>query len=448
MADFKDIHQKVIRFLKSEIWCLNKSDLSGFKSIFLKPAQILVLAVQKYMRDNCALRASALTFYTLLSVVPVAAMAFGIAKGFGLEKRLESQIYQRLVGQEEVVEKVISFARSLLANTQGGLIAGIGVAILFWSAIKILNHIEDTFNEIWEVKSRSFIRKFTDYLAIMIISPLLITTSSSVNVYIMTQVTAITGKLALLKMASPLIFLLLKLLPFGLIWLLFILIYIVMPNTRVQWSSALIAGFIGAFIFQMTQGIYIHAQVLLSKYNAIYGSFAALPFFLIWLQLSWTIVLIGAQIAYAHQHVHQHAMRVGYREISSYGRKANAINILRLVIANFEQGGPPLKAEEISDRLGMPPQLVFRLIEQLINSDLIVAVHTDREEAFGYQPARDIHHITVVDALSAIDKSTPGADFALESKHLDSVNNVLETIEEESKRSKANLLIKDMKKMG
>lgn len=444
MANIKRAHTTVIQFLKTEIWRLDKSKLSGLKSILLKPLQILVLAMQKYMRDNCALRASALTFYTLLSVVPVAAMAFGIAKGFGLEQRLENQIYQRLVGQEEVAEKVISFARSLLANTQGGLIAGIGVAILFWSAIKVLNHIEDTFNEIWQVKSRSFIRKFTDYLAIMIISPLLITTSSSVNVYIMTQVTAITGKLALLKMASPLIFLLLKLLPFGLIWLLFILIYIVMPNTRVQWSSALIAGIIGAFIFQVTQGVYIHAQVLLSKYNAIYGSFAALPFFLIWLQLSWTIVLIGAQIAYAHQHVNQHAMRVGYREISSYERKANAINILRLVIANFEQGGPPLKAVEISSRLELPPQLVTRLIWQLINSDLIAAVNIDSAEEFGYLPARDIHHITVVDALSAIDKSTPGNDFALESKHLDTVSEVLKTIEEESKRSKTNLLIKDI----
>ena len=444
MADIKRTHTRIIRFLENEIWRLNKSDLAGAKALFLKPLQILVLAGQKYMHDNCALRASALTFYTLLSVVPVAAMAFGIAKGFGLEQRLETLIYQRLVGQEEVVERVITFARSLLANTQGGLIAGIGVALLFWSAIKVLNHIEDTFNQIWEVKSRSFIRKFTDYLAIMIISPLLVVISSSVNVYIMTQVTAITGKLALLKMASPLIFFLLKLLPFGLIWLLFILIYIVMPNTRVRWTSALIAGIIGAFIFQLTQGVYIHAQVLLSKYNAIYGSFAALPFFLIWLQLSWMIVLIGAQIAYAHQHVDQYAMHVGYQEMSSYTRKANAINILREVVASFKQGGPPLKAEEIAARLELPRPLVSRLLEQLINSKMVNAVNIEAEEGFGYQPARDIHSITVVDALSALDRSMTDSSPEHEDQKLGRTSEILEAIEKEAQEAQANILVKDI----
>lgn len=444
MANIKRAHTRIIRFLESEIWRIEKSDLPGLKAFFLRPLQIVVLGMQKYIGDNCALRASALTFYTLLSVVPVVAMAFGIAKGFGLEQRLESQLYHRLAGQEEVVEKVISFARTLLANTQGGLIAGIGVAFLFWSAIKVLNHIEETFNDIWQVKSRSFIRKFTDYLAIMIISPLLITTSSSVNIYIMTQVTAGAEKLALMQIAGPLIFFLLKLLPFGLTWLLFILIYIVMPNTRVRWSAALIAGILGAFIFQLTQSIYIHAQVLLSKYNAIYGSFAALPLFLIWLQLSWMIVLVGAQIAYAHQYVNQYAMRVGYQEMSSYTRKAIAIGILRLVIANFEKGGPPLKAGEIAARLELPAPLVIHLIEQMIDSNLMSAVHFDADEEFGYQPARDIRSITVVDVLWALDGSGDEDFPGTGTEKFPPIAELLRAVIEESKRIDANLLVKDI----
>lgn len=445
MAKIERARTRIIRFLESEIWRIEKSDLPGLKAFFLRPLQIVVLAAQKYVGDNCALRASALTFYTLLSVVPVAAMAFGVAKGFGLERRLEQQLYQRLAGQEEVVEKVISFARSLLANTEGGLIAGIGLAFLFWSTIKVLNHIEETFNDIWQVKSRSFLRKFTDYLAIMIISPLLITTSSSVNIFIMTQVTAVAEKLALIQMAGPVIFFFLKLLPFGLTGLLFILIYVVMPNTRVQLSAALIAGIFGAFIFQLTQDIYIHAQILLSRYNAIYGSFAALPFFLIWLQLSWMIVLVGAQIAYAHQHVNQYAMRVGYQEMSTYARKAAAIGILRLVAAGFEKGRPPLKAGEIAARLELPTHLVIRLIEQLIDCQLISAVHNDPEEEFGYQPARDIQSITVVDVFWALDGSGDTEFPESGDEKLAPIADLLESVKEESKKAGANLLVKDIK---
>ena len=278
----------------------------------------------------------------------------------------------------------------------------------------------------------------------MIISPLLVIISSSVNVYIMTQVTAITSKLALLKMASPLIFLLLKLLPFGLIWLLFILIYIVLPNTRVQWISALIAGFIGGAIFHLTQGFYINAQVLLAKYNAIYGSFAALPFFLIWLQLSWMIVLLGAQIAYAHQHVDQYAMQVDYQEMSAYAQKAHAMNILRLIVANFEQGGPPLEAKEIATRLSLHSQLVSQLVEHLITGKIVSAVTIEATEEIAYQPARDIHGITVADVLSAWDKTGPEVLSVQNDCHLERIRGVLEALEKEMKRIPANRLVKDL----
>ena len=199
----KKAKTRIIRFLETEIWRLDKSDLPTVRALLLKPMRVLLLTVQGYVRDDCALRASALTFYSLLAVVPVAAMAFGIAKGFGLEQRLEKMFYQQLAGQEVVVDKIITFARSLLANTQGGLIAGIGVVLLFWSAVKVLNHIEGTLNDIWKVQSRSFVRKFTDYLAILVIGPLLVILSSSINLFIMAQVEAITGRLALLKISQP-----------------------------------------------------------------------------------------------------------------------------------------------------------------------------------------------------------------------------------------------------
>jgi membrane protein len=437
--------EKATHFLTKGIWQLKKDELSKPMAFLLRPLRVVLLTIRGYVRDNCALRASALTFYSLLSIVPVVAMAFGIAKGFGLEQRLESQLYLRFAGQEEVLSKVIDFSRSLLENTKGGLIAGIGVAVLFWSAVKVLNHIETTLNHIWKVRPRTFVRKFTDYLTIMIISPLLVIVSSSVNVYITTQVKAITGKLALLQAASPLIYMLLKLLPFGLIWLLFVMIYMIMPNTQVRFSSGIIAGVIGGTIYQMTQGFYISAQVLVSKYNAIYGSFAALPLFLIWLQLSWMIVLLGAEIAFAHQHVSHYTMATNYQKTSPDFRRRYAMLILRLAIRRFQNGEPPLTIDQMSRTLKAPFLLVEQLIEQLRQSRLIAAVKNEKNNGpCAYQPARDIQTITIASVMDALDKR---GDSDLPAEHdteFAIVSRAVEDVRKEMGKSSANQLVKDI----
>ena len=439
------VAEKIIHFFTTDIWRLSREDLPKPRSALLTPLRVIVMTVKGYAHDNCALRASALTFYSFLSIVPVVAMAFGIAKGFGLEQRLEVQLHQRFAGQEEVISKVIEFARSLLENTKGGLIAGIGVILLFWSAIKVLNHIENTLNHIWKVRARSAVRKFTDYLSIMIISPLLVVVSSSVNVYITTQITAITGKLALLQAASPVIFLLLKLLPYGLIWLLFFLIYVVMPNTQVRIPAAFIAGVIGGSIFQIVQGIYISAQVLVSKYNAIYGSFAALPLFLIWLQLSWMIVLLGAEIAYAYQNVSHFGMAADFRNTSIDFRRRYALHILRLIIRRFQEGELPLTADQIGQTLKLPYLIAAQLIDHLRESGLVSAVDGGKNNGpVSYQPARDINTITIGFALEALDKrgekkwpAYNNPDFAQVSQAMDEIQAVI-------RNSPANRLVKDI----
>lgn len=437
--------EKIIHFFDTKIWQLSKDDLSKPWGSLLRPLRVLLLTIRGYVRDKCAIQASALTFYSLLSIVPVVAMAFGVAKGFGLEQRLETQLYERFTGQEEVLSKVIAFSNSLLENTKGGLIAGIGVVLLFWSAIKVLSHIENSLNHIWKVNSRTFVRKFTDYLSIMIISPLLVIVSSSLNVYITTQVTAMTNKLELLQALGPAIYMLMKLLPYGLIWLLFIMIYMLMPNTQVRFSSAIVAGVIGGTIYQVTQGIYISAQVLVSKYNAIYGSFAALPLFLIWLQISWMIVLIGAQISFAYQHVSHYTMATDYQRTSPYFRRRFALHILRLIIKRFEKGKPPLTANQISKRLKAPFLLVEQLAGRLCQSGLLSLVEGKKNGTNNaYQPAKDIHTITIASVLEALDKRgnkdlpvEKDTDFSIVSQAVDSVRKEMDL-------SEANRLVKDI----
>jgi membrane protein len=444
MATFRVMMDRISDLLQNRISQYDKEALPRSTAMILRPLQILAEAVRGYVRNNCVLHASALTFYSLLSVVPVAAMAFGIAKGFGLEDRLEKQLYLRFSGQEEVLSKIIDFARTLLDNTQGGLIAGIGVVVLFWSSIKVLGHIESTLNTIWSVSGRPFIRKFTNYLTILIISPLLVIVSSSVTVFIKTQVLAATERWEMLQAAGPIITMALKLLPFGLIWLLFIMIYLVMPNTQVRLRSALIAGIIAGSLFQLTQGMYISAQVVVARYNAIYGSFAALPLFLIWLQLSWMVVLLGAQIAHAHQFLGNLTTGHDVRNSRQEDKKRCALSILRWIIQRFSDGTSPPTVERIAQHLTLPYTLVEQMIDHLRQCGLISAVAVEGSDVPAYQPAKDIHTIRIASVLDALDSVGRPAIPPHQQPKFSAVTHAIEAIQKEIDRSPANVLVKDI----
>lgn len=198
---------KVISFITIDIWRISLKDLSQSKSSFIKQFRIILLALRGFDEDKCFLRASALTFYSLLSIVPVVAMVFGIAKGFGFQKVLEKQLLGQFPSHEEAMMQIINFAQALLENTKGGIVAGIGVVIIFWTVIKVLGNIEYSFNDIWGVKKpRTWGRKFSDYLSVMLICPILFILSGSITVFITTQVEFITGKFALLGAVSSIFF--------------------------------------------------------------------------------------------------------------------------------------------------------------------------------------------------------------------------------------------------
>ncbi|MBW1748898.1 MAG: YihY/virulence factor BrkB family protein [Deltaproteobacteria bacterium] len=359
------------------------------KYFLIKQLRILLLATRGFGQDQCPLRASALTFYSILSIVPVVAMAFGIAKGFGFQEILENQLMEKFSGQEDVMIRVVDFAHSLLENTKGGMIVGVGIIVLLWTVIKLLAHIEGSFNDIWEVKkSRSYGRKFSDYLSIMLISPLLIIMSSSATVFITTKIALITEKVALIGMFSPMIFFMLKLIPYCLVWILFIFTYILMPNTKVNFSAGFIGGIIAGTIFQAAQLAYILFQVGVAKYNAIYGSFAALPLFLIWMQLSWLIVLFGAEISFSYQYVDTYEFEPDLRQISPAFKRLLTLQVANRVISTFSKGKMPLTASNLSQALEIPIRLVQQLLDELVESEIFSITEIKENEKLAYQPAR------------------------------------------------------------
>jgi len=434
----------LFNYLKTGIWRIPLATVQQPKAFIIRLVRTLLLTIRGFVTDNCAIRASSLTFYTLLSIVPVAALAFGIAKGFGFDKLLEKEVLESFAGQEEVVLKIIDFAHSLLENTQGGLIAGIGIVLLFWSVIKVLHHIENALNHIWSVGPRSFGRKFSNYLAIMLICPILIIVSSSVNVYITSQVTTITGKIALLEMVSPLIFKSLTILPYGLTWFMFTLIYLVMPNLRVNLSSGILAGILSGTFFHLAQTIYISAQINVAKYNAIYGSFAALPLFLIWLQVSWLIVLLGAEISYAHQNVANYEFEPDYQKAGIAFKKLVALQITHLLVNKFKNGENPATAQQISQHLTIPPRLTHQILADLVDSGILSATSSNKKREAAFQPARDINTLSIgfiIDALE--DKGENNLNVA-RTRELEILSESLRSFRDEVSKTPANRLLKDI----
>lgn len=435
----------IIDFLSTDIWRISSKTSSGKKYFFIKQLRIVILSIRGFDEDRCQLSASALTFYSLLSFVPIVALAFGIAKGFGFEELLEKQLMEKFSGQEEILGQVIEFANALLENTRGGMIAGIGVAVLFWSVLKVLGHIERSFNDVWEIKeARSFGRKFGDYLSMMLIAPVLVIVSSSATVFVKTQVELITEKVALLGMFSPLILSSLNLFPYIVIWLLFTFIYVLMPNTKVNLGSALLAGVVAGTIFQVTQLLYITFQVGVARHNAIYGSFAALPLFLIWLQISWLIVLFGAEISFAHQNVDTYEFESDSRRISAGHKTLLSLQIAHLLVNTFSKGEPPLTASAISHILEIPFRLVRQILHELVQSGTLSEIRTDDEQTFSYQPSRNVNVYTVKYILDSLEQRGTDRIPVAQTNELKVLSQALKDFSEAMEQSPANRLLVDI----
>ncbi len=386
--------------------------MNNYKKLILlkinKFKKVIIFAVKGFREDRCDLRASALTLYTLLSIVPVMAMAFGIAKGFGFQQMLEKRVLELFAGQEEIILNILEFSTNLLERTKGGLIAVFGLIVLFYILIKLIGHIENAFNKIlWINNDRPLIRKFTDYIAISITTIFMIIFSSSVNIFITAYLTKFLSNTQLPAYIESLIAFGFNILPFLPIWILFIFFYIFIPNKKVDIKSSLAGGLIAGSIFQIIQMTYLNFQMGVSSYNAIYGSFAALPLFLIWLQASWAIILFGAEIAFSWENNETlETQDIDYDMISIRLKKLIVLRIVHLCVNRFANKKNPASDIDIATEMKIPLKIVKILLVKLIECQILLEVNL--EDGSGYVPASDIECLTIYDVLAAFEQR--GAD--------------------------------------
>ena len=290
--------QSWLQFLTDGIWRITEDEVTPVRKRLYSCVKIIYLSVDQFLNDRIPVRASALTYSTLLSIIPILALLFAIARGFGFDALMEEQIKSGVMSQQS--ELIFSWVNSYLQHAQSGIFIGIGLIMLLFTILMLIDNIERSFNAIWQVKRpRTVFRQITDYFSMLLLLPLLIVISSGLTIFMTTYVKDLETFLLL----GPMLKFLVRLIPYALTWGMFIGLYVFMPNTSVKLKHAWFPGILAGSAFQAFQYFYVNSQIWISNYNAIYGSFAAIPMFLLWTQISWTICLFGAQMSYISQNL-------------------------------------------------------------------------------------------------------------------------------------------------
>ena len=444
MTQKKSIIKKVQDFFLHDLWTSDTKKKSFTYRVVLRPLRIFFITLKGFFEDKVQIRASALTYNSMLSIVPVIAMIFGIAKGFGMQKMLEKELMSYFENQQQVLQLILTSVRRMLDRVQGGIVAGVGVAMLIWSVMKILSSIENAFNDIWKVKkARSWQRKFSDYLSIMLVAPVLVLASSSITVFLTTNVKTILAHMHLPAFVESITHIGLDLIPYALIWALFSFIYVAFPNTKVKISSAIIAGIVAGTAFQLLQWGYFKFQIKLSNYSAIYGSLAALPLFMIWMQISWIIVLFGAEMSYAVQNVEDFDHNADNIKISTRQKNLLSLLIMHKAVHNFAEARKPMTAAGFSADQNIPVRIATHVIYELQLAGLLTEIVTTEQEN-AYQPAMDIGLITVCEVLERMNRVNETSPLETSPDDMQKLGTILFSLEENMNRQSSNKLLKDI----
>ena len=332
-----------------------------------------------------------LTYSTLLAFVPIMAVVFAIARGFGYSMYIEDWFRESLASQPDAANTIIGFVNSYLVHTKKGVFLGIGLLFMLFTVLMLISNIELAFNDIWQVKrQRSVFRTVTDYVTLLFFVPIVIVISSGFSI----TVAAVNHHLSDVTVIGPLMSFLIELAPY-LIWsLAFTALYVFMPNTKVELRSAILPGILAGVCMQVFQLIYINSQIWISNYNAIYGSFAIIPFFLLWLQTSWIICLAGAELCYCRQNSDDFFAN-SFQELSFQEKEEFSWEIIQLISHNFRDGNHPLTDIEIKKRLNRPMRVVKQLLYDLQRINYIAELTYDEKgDAPHYLPVQDINNFT------------------------------------------------------
>ena len=390
-----------LQFLTDGIWRITEDEVTPVRKRLYSCVKIIYLSIEQFLNDRIPVRASALTYSTLLSIIPILALLFAIARGFGFDALMEQQIKSGVMSQQS--ELVFSWVNSYLQHSQSGIFIGVGLIMLLFTILMLIDNIERSFNAIWQVKRpRTVFRQITDYFSMLLLLPLLIVISSGLTIVMTTYVKDLETFLLL----GPMLKFLVRLVPYALTWGMFIALYVFMPNTKVKLSHAWFPGILAGSAFQAFQYFYVNSQIWISNYNAIYGSFAAIPMFLLWTQVSWTICLFGAEMSYVSQNLSSFSFGKETAHISRRYHDFFCAIVLSAICKRFEHEQQPYTAEELSKEHKIPIRLTKNILYELTDVRLVYETSDDDKEGnIRYLPGMDINRLTVGVLIERLDSA-------------------------------------------
>ncbi len=389
-------------YFGGRLWEAELKSLPVPKRIGVWSLRVAAVVWRDFGRDHCMLRASALTYATMLAIVPLLAFAFAILKGLGVQNKLEPIIIENLaVGSEAVVTQIFQY----INNTNVARLGTVGLVLLLMTVLALLSNIEKSFNHIWHVgETRSIIRRFSDYFSVLAFGPLLLVAAISMTATLETM--SIVQELRGTEVVGDLITFSFKTLPYVAMWVAFTFLMLFMPNTRVRLAAAIIGGVFGGTCWQMSQLGYVWFQVGVARYNAIYGTMAALPIFMVWMYISWVIVLLAAEVTYSVQNLSHIGREIRGKRAWLHQQDFGALAVLLTTVRLFNRGEQAINRYQIADRLDLAESQVREFIDKLIESRLLVRVELDDGE-FGYQPGRAPDQMQVDDVLKELRGKLP-----------------------------------------
>lgn len=381
------------QFVSKGVWASPKNTFG------VRVVKTINLSVTAFFDRDLQTQAANLTFNTLLALVPALALIFAIGSGFGLHDLLKEQLFRYFPAQREAIQTTLQFVDSYLSQSTEGVFVGVGIIVLLYTLISLLYSIEYSFNFIWGIKKeRTLYQKFTDYMAICLLIPILIILASGVSLFISTVFQADVH----IPFLTPVVNVFLDLFPLLLIWLAFSLSFLLIPNTKVKFKYAAVAGAVSAIGFQILELLFLNGQIYVTKYNAIYGSFAFLPLLLVWMQFSWVILLGGATLTYSMQNVFAYNYMADSSNVSNNYMRKVAVVLGAIIVGRFARDEAPLTCNEMALRFNLPMRLVTSLVDRLHSIGMVSYVSLDHDR-IGIAPAHEISRMSAGSLLRALD---------------------------------------------
>lgn len=436
ITKIKDKSIAIWEYVWNDVWSDTRDDWR------IKLIKTLNLSIKSFLDSDLQSRAAALTYRTILALVPALAILFAIGRGFGFQNLLQTQLFSYLPVQKDALDTVFGFVDSYLAHSSEGIFVGIGVAMLLWTMISLMNNIENSFNSIWGIKhGRSIWRKITDYTAMLLILPVLMICSSGLSIFVSSTLQNIFD----FEFMSPIITFSLRCASFLFTWLFFTAMFILIPNTKVKFKNAFVAGIFTGTGFLILQWLFVSGQMSVSKYNAIYGSFSLLPLLLIWMQFTWVIILSGIAICYSSQSIYRFEFSNKINDISDDYRTKITLAIMCVITKHFDKGNKAITLDELTENYDFPPRIAIDIIEKLIDARLIVKViNDDAENEPGLQPALNINRLSVAHVLSVLKNNGETGFVPNFNENFNNINITIDNLERLISTDAQSILIKDL----